>query len=98
MRSVRAIHAYSKDKTKLIEHNAEKKIEMLPKYNSLKDKLFARQKGKCPECLDPILAESEEVEIHHITPIGEGGSKSSITNMELLHKYCHRRKHGGRTQ
>jgi len=62
----------------------------MPEYNSLKEKLFKRQKGICLICSQVL---KEDLEIHHLTKISLGGSKSKISNMVLLHKECHKTKH-----
>lgn len=77
----------------LIEFNVENKIKNLPKHHNLKEKLYARQKGLCSECQEPLKTEEEQIEIHHITRISQGGYKSRITNLTLMHKHCHKAQH-----
>ena len=37
--------------------------------------------------------EMEQLEIHHKKMISKGGMKSNLSNLELIHKECHRNKH-----
>jgi 5-methylcytosine-specific restriction endonuclease McrA len=96
------IHAYSQNRLELIEFNTESKIKNLPKYHNLKEKLYSKQKGVCPECHKPLdiyeTSETKEhqVEIHHIVQISQGGSKTKISNLMLMHTYCHKAQHNKR--
>jgi RNA-directed DNA polymerase len=63
--------------------------------------LATRQKGKCPLCGEPLangevtglfLYSGEAVHTHHKQPKSEGGS-DKVTNLELLHLYCHQAAH-----
>jgi RNA-directed DNA polymerase len=56
--------------------------------------LARRQKGKCSECRDS-LHNGEEIDIHHIIPKSKGG-KDILTNLTLIHLYCHKKIHGTR--
>jgi len=50
--------------------------------------LLKRQEGRCPMCDEPILAEEEEMEVHHILPKAKGGEYKP-SNLIVLHKICH---------
>jgi RNA-directed DNA polymerase len=52
------------------------------------------QNWKCPECGEPLF-NSEEIETHHIVPVAQGGL-DDISNLQHLHKACHKQVH--RTQ
>ena len=49
------------------------------------------QHGKCPECGEPIF-NGEEIETHHIVPVGGGGT-DDVENLQHLHKPCHKQVH-----
>jgi len=49
------------------------------------------QKYKCPNC-GQSLTNGEQVEIHHIIPVKEGGSDDT-ENLIFLHKSCHKQEH-----
>ena len=82
----------------LIEFNTKANLKSLGKHTGLKGKLSLRQKGICPICdkslfLDHLgntaVLNYLDLEIDHIKPISEGGSKTSQKNMRLTHKHCH---------
>ena len=88
------IHGYHQDISKVDEFLVNQKVKNKKKHNTLKDKLFTKQKGVCPFCRRTIESiEKGDVEIHHKVAISKKGSRSSIKNMELLHKYCHYEHH-----
>lgn len=49
------------------------------------------QNWKCPECGES-LCNGEEIEIHHIAPVAEGGT-DDVENLQHLHKPCHKQVH-----
>jgi RNA-directed DNA polymerase len=49
------------------------------------------QDWKCPECGEPLF-NGEEIEIHHIVPVVEGGTDDA-ENLQHLHKPCHKQVH-----
>jgi RNA-directed DNA polymerase len=53
--------------------------------------LWRDQKGKCPECAQPLKT-SEEWNIHHVHWRVHGGH-DLLANLVLLHGNCHRRLH-----
>lgn len=68
----------------------------------LKGRLFKKQEGKCILCTKPLVPEYPEANINsylnslhidHIKPISEGGSKTAISNLRLLHSWCHKNSH-----
>ncbi|MEM8780173.1 MAG: group II intron reverse transcriptase/maturase [Cyanobacteria bacterium P01_G01_bin.49] len=58
------------------------------------EQIAKRQLYKCPNCGD-FLFNGEELEIHHIVPVKQGGS-DDMDNLEHLHKGCHKQVHGQR--
>ncbi|MGQ4810342.1 hypothetical protein NKDENANG_03799 [Candidatus Entotheonellaceae bacterium PAL068K] len=57
--------------------------------------MAARQKDKCPICSDS-LHNGEELHSHHVIPKSKGG-KDTLSNLELVHLYCHQQIHKGKT-
>ncbi|MGQ4810602.1 hypothetical protein NKDENANG_04084 [Candidatus Entotheonellaceae bacterium PAL068K] len=49
--------------------------------------MVARQKDKCPIC-GGSLHNGEELHSHHVIPKSKGG-KDTLSNIELVHIYCH---------
>lgn len=92
------IHAYHPDYEKLIEFNNKLSIESL-KLNKTKLKLFISQKGKCTMCSQSLLNEQGEflydgsTHIHHNLARSQGGSKSKLSNLSLVHRSCHIEHH-----
>jgi RNA-directed DNA polymerase len=57
-----------------------------------KPELVARnQSHKCPVCND-FLNNGEAIETHHIVPVAQGGL-DDISNLQHLHKACHKQVH-----
>ena len=54
-------------------------------------RLFHRQNGVCPICLQH-LENGEETHIHHVIPKKRGGT-DDLVNLRLLHHNCHRQIH-----
>lgn len=52
--------------------------------------LLKKQRGKCKLC-GMIFFDDDVLEIDHIIPLAEGGSKSR-DNVQLLHRHCHDQK------
>lgn len=59
--------------------------------NSRNYKIAQNQSWKCPICSEPLL-NGEEIETHHIVAVAEGGL-DDITNLQHLHKACHKQLH-----
>lgn len=79
----------------LLKEYWEKRHQKLGKIRFDKStKLYTiakNQNWKCPECGDPLLS-GEEIEIHHIVPVAEGGT-DDVENLQHLHKPCHKQVH-----
>ncbi len=54
-------------------------------------RLFQRQNGVCPICLQH-LENGEETHIHHVVPKKRGGT-DDLVNLRLVHHNCHRQIH-----
>jgi len=94
------VKAFSKEHPELIKFNFNLKIKSMPKYSSFKERLFIKQKGICLLCNKSIDFENLNnfnLHIDHIKPISKRGSKGSITNMRLVHKWCHIEHHQATT-
>ena len=50
-----------------------------------------QQNWKCPGCGESLF-NGEEIEVHHIVPVNQGGSDDS-ENLIHLHKACHKQEH-----
>jgi len=66
------IHGYHPNVSKVEEFLTNQKIQNKKKHNTLKDKLFAKQKGVCSFCRKTIESiEGGDVEIHHKVAISK---------------------------
>ncbi|WP_366933393.1 HNH endonuclease signature motif containing protein [Nostoc sp. NMS7] len=45
----------------------------------------------CPLCGEPLF-NGEEIDIHHIVPVAEGGT-NDMENLLHLHRACHKQVH-----
>src|SRR3954469_19721159 len=54
-------------------------------------RIAENQDWACPVC-GKHLMNGEELQRHHKKPTGEGG-QSAYSNLELVHYYCHQRRH-----
>lgn len=54
-------------------------------------KIAENQKWKCPSCGEPLF-NGEEIDIHHIVPVAEGGT-DDMENLQHLHTACHKQVH-----
>ena len=68
----------------------QKKNSQYPK-NSMRGKLWKKQKGLCPICKDHIN-NGERIHLHHIIPKSQGGG-NSLNNLCIVHEICHRQVH-----
>jgi len=59
--------------------------------NSRNYKIAQNQSWKCPVC-GQSLFNGEEIETHHIVPVALGGL-NDISNLQHLHKACHKQVH-----
>lgn len=66
---------------------AAKGIKTSVAFNKNLVKLLATQKGMCPVCSSPLLAD-DSLEVHHIMSRKQGGD-DKLKNLLLLHKTCH---------
>jgi hypothetical protein len=86
-------HGYSPDYMQLLTFGTNLKFKSAGVGLSFKQRLLVKQKNLCTHCGEPlILFDSfygDSVHIHYIKPIYKGGSSNSITNMILLHSWCH---------
>jgi hypothetical protein len=94
------IHAYHEDIKLLEERLTKANLASLGKTEGLKGKLISKQKGICPICEKSLFHNSEHnileagfLDIDHIIPISEGGSKTKMDNLRLLHRWCHKERH-----
>jgi RNA-directed DNA polymerase len=64
-------------------------LKRLIKKNSAKftELIYIKYNHQCPLCLDS-LHNGEQVELHHIIPVREGGNYS-VSNIQPLHQICH---------
>ena len=88
------IHGYHPNYMKIVEHNTNVNLKAGGIYASLKERLFKRQKNLCTHCNETLLGfegvyGNSNLYIHHISPIYKGGSRNDISNMVLLHSWCH---------
>lgn len=93
---LKSVKAFSKEHLELINFNFNLRIKSLPKYSSFKERLYVKQKGICLLCnknIDYDNLNNYNLHIDHIKPISKRGSKGSITNMRLVHKWCHIEHH-----
>ena len=90
------IHAYHPNIPELIEFQLNANFASLGKHEGIKGKLLIKQEGLCALCQKSLFhypdgsnIEGTYYEIDHIIPISVGGSKTSIKNLRLIHKWCH---------
>jgi len=74
------------------EQREAKKAELLQTWRQRE--LAKRQGGFCPICRDR-LQNDEELHAHHVIPRSQGG-EDAISNLALVHLYCHQQVHKGR--
>lgn len=93
-KNIQQIHGYHPNYMKLATFNTNLKFKSAGLNSSLKERLLKRQNDLCSYC-HKSLSDSESLygtnmlHIHHIKPIFKGGSRDDISNMELLHSWCH---------
>ncbi len=74
------------------EQREARKAELLPTRRQRE--LAKRQRGQCPICRES-LHNDEELHVHHVIPKSRGG-EDAISNLALIHLYCHQQTHKGR--
>ena len=79
---------------KLVTFNTNFKFKSAGLNSSFKQRLLKRQNNLCPYCYESLsefesLSGTNTLHIHHIKLIFKGGSRDDISNMELLHSWCH---------
>jgi len=89
------IHAYHPDYMKLVNYNTNVNLKAGGIHLSFKKRLLKRQNNLCAYCNESLLDSeglygNQNLHIHHIHPIYRGGSRNKISNMVLLHSWCHR--------
>lgn len=57
-------------------------------YSKIHSNLIRKQRGICPICAE-LINFGDAIEVDHIILLSEGG-KDRLSNMRLIHKYCHR--------
>jgi len=87
------IHGYHPDIQYLLERITKANISSLGKTEGLKGKLLIKQKGYCTLCSKSLFVSKDNsnieagfLDVDHITPISEGGSKTNLSNLRLTHR------------
>jgi RNA-directed DNA polymerase len=93
-KNIQQIHGYHPNYMKLATFNTNLKFKSAGLNSSLKERLLKRQNDLCSYCHETLsdfesLYGTNMLHIHHIKPIFKGGSRDDISNMELLHSWCH---------
>ena len=89
------IHGYHSDYMKLVDHNTNVNFKAGGMNSSFKERFLKRQNNLCAHCNESLLDSegiygNQNLHIHHIHPIYRGRSRNKISNMVLLHSWCHR--------
>jgi RNA-directed DNA polymerase len=82
---------YSPDDPSLKEYWKKRTRVKIKELVPSKQKIAKKQNFICPVC-NQILLNGEELHIHHILPVAEGG-KDKYRNLILLHQDCHTQIH-----
>jgi len=87
------IHGYHLNYMRLLTFSTNLKFKSAGLDSSFKQRLLAKQNNLCVHCEEPLITSDssygDAIHIHHIEPIYKGGSSNSITNMVVLHSWCH---------
>jgi len=83
--------AASPDDASLREYWHERNLAKSKNLKSQKQKIAKRQNGRCLICNESLL-NGEEIHIHHRKPKEESG-ESDLSNLQLVHLYCHQQIH-----
>lgn len=90
VRHVLIKHNYTPYNASLKDYFEKRNIKEFERVTiASKQKMAKKQKYKCPFCGRSIADFKEDIEMHHIIPIKEGG-KSTYANTQLVHKSCHK--------
>lgn len=91
-KSLLDVHAYHPDYMKIIQFNTNVNFKAMGLNSSFKTRLLSAQNNLCTHCGNSLLTSTglyEGLHIHHIMPIYKGGKRNDISNMVLLHSWCH---------
>ena len=93
-KSLLSIHGYHFNYMKLVTFNTNLNFKSAGLDSSLKQRLLAKQDNLCTHCEESLLLfdgfyGDHMLHIHHLKPIFKGGSRDKISNMVLLHSWCH---------
>jgi RNA-directed DNA polymerase len=88
------IHGYHSDYMEIVTFNTNLKLKSAGIDSSFKERLLAKQNNLCTHCKQPLLNFDGfygdfKFHIHHIKPIFRGGPRNIISNMMILHSWCH---------
>lgn len=64
------------------------RVTQSAKWNDVREDILERDRYRCQEC-----GHDENLHVHHITPLSEGGRPFDPDNLKTLCKTCHRGKH-----
>ena len=92
LRHVMVKHDYSTDDGSLSEYWENRLKRRMERLSNARQRQLARhQRGRCPNCHDS-LDNGEELHVHHIVPRTKGGT-DAMSNLALMHLYCHQQQH-----
>ena len=88
------IHGYHNDYMQLVTLNTNLKFKSAGVDLSFKQRLLSKQNNLCTHCEESLLTSNgfygdSNIHIHHVKSIFRGGSRNIISNMVLLHSWCH---------
>lgn len=75
------------------QHFKKKDQSEATKLNKRNQRLAKKQGHKCHHCGESLF-NGEPYDVHHIVPKSQGGS-DKISNLEILHRECHKATHYG---
>lgn len=80
---------YDEDTKKAVEKEWSKNYQQEKVSTGTRSRIFRQDDNMCVRC-----GAEESLQIHHITPVSEGGTKEN-ENLVTLCKSCHKAAHGG---
>lgn len=83
------------DDASLLEYWNKRNLAKAKNLKSQKKIIAQKQSGKCPICGEELL-NGEEIHMHHRKPKSEG-DELRLSNLQLVHLYCHQQIHSNRT-